>query len=478
MSFTPVQEISNTALVEAKNEYTKQLVSILSPLIYEGFETIFEDALAEFEIKEAEKRKYIRAVDSDDEISDLQYFQDLIKKIPGWNQDIIDRETRRIIDKSRCPWLEGLLEAVFVTNSKILSMPRTKNPSGEVGITYPKLRNFVHKCYVVCGFEVYQNAYLFDNEDITPIQKQKNAKEIMNIIKEGIVETIRIMEPTEEIIKNYFGNMEEQKINSFNKEEPTETSVVESIKNEDTNNNIETANMFKQLVKSVEESEKKLEEEESDESTEENSEEESTKENTEGGVVIRENTEQVNVTEAKTETQTEVTETTEVKENFVQPVLEENVSIKSLNDFRPPLMEKPLHIENIYEPETKDILPRRALESEDITESSGITEEDVKKISDSHRMERAQRRIIRNKDKIRMERERIERERLEREKILHQQNISLHENNEISSQSVAEVNTEVKNDAFLNVKEQLMMGGDDERRTSYFSTGEDYRSDY
>lgn len=174
-----MEEPSINVLVDAKTEYTKQLTNTLANLIKEGFDSLYEDA-CKFK-EDTNDPRY-------DDYSELQIFQDYLRKIPKWNQSIIDDETKRIINKSQCEWLEDLLAAVFISNAKVLSVIRLKNPSQQMKLKIPKLRNFIHKCYVECSREIYQNVYLFDNEEISTIEKQKNVRDIMNIVKEGIME--------------------------------------------------------------------------------------------------------------------------------------------------------------------------------------------------------------------------------------------------------------------------------------------------
>lgn len=193
-----MEDVSVNVLVDAKAEYTNQLTSILAPLIYEGFNSLYDEAV---DFKEnTQDPRY-------DEYSELQIFQDYLRKIPKWNQDMIDQETKRIITKSKCEWLEDLLAAVFISNAKILSVIRIKNPSHQMKLKIPKLRNFIHKSYVECSREIYQNVYLFYTEDITTIEKQKNVRDIMKIIKEGIIESVRKLMPVQEIIKTYLGRI-------------------------------------------------------------------------------------------------------------------------------------------------------------------------------------------------------------------------------------------------------------------------------
>jgi hypothetical protein len=194
------EELSANALVDAKNEYTKLLTSYLTPCITEGFISLYEDAKNEKE----EKRKDSRY----DDYSEIQIFQDFIKKIPKWNQDIIDKESDRIIHKSKCDWLERLLYGVFVSNAKVLSIVRIQpKKDDKMKLKIPKLRNFVHRCYIECGRELYKVAYLFDDEDITTIEKQKNIRDINSIVRDGIIEAVRKLLPIQDILKECIGNI-------------------------------------------------------------------------------------------------------------------------------------------------------------------------------------------------------------------------------------------------------------------------------
>ena len=194
------EELSANALVDAKNEYTKLLTSYLTPCITEGFISLYEDAKNEKEEKRNDSRY--------DDYSEIQIFQDFIKKIPKWNQDIIDKESDRIIQRSKCDWLERLLYGVFVSNAKVLSIVRIQpKKDDKMRLKIPKLRNFIHKCYVECGRELYKVAYLFDDEDITSIEKQKNIRDINSIVREGVIEAVRKLLPIQDILKDCIGNI-------------------------------------------------------------------------------------------------------------------------------------------------------------------------------------------------------------------------------------------------------------------------------
>ena len=90
-------------IVETKNEYTIQLVNILTPLLYEGFESIYSETRKI--IKKGEEKKMLKT------------FQQFIKKIPTWNNNLISNETKRIISQSRCDWTSDSWRSVWSRSS-------------------------------------------------------------------------------------------------------------------------------------------------------------------------------------------------------------------------------------------------------------------------------------------------------------------------------------------------------------------------
>jgi hypothetical protein len=225
------EELSANALVDAKNEYTKLLTSYLTPCITEGFISLYDDAKNEIEEKMKDSRY--------DDYREIQIFQDFIKKIPKWNQDIIDKESDRIVQKSKCEWLDRLLYGVFVSNAKVLSIVRIQpKKDDKMKLKIPKLRNFIHRCYVECGRELYKVAYLFDDEDITTIEKQKNIRDINSIVRDGIVEAVRKLLPIQDILKDCIGNIGgENTMNSTLHSESTANDDSENMFRKFTNSN-------------------------------------------------------------------------------------------------------------------------------------------------------------------------------------------------------------------------------------------------
>ena len=181
-------------LVETKNEYTIQLINILSPHIYEGFESIYSESKKI--IKKGEEKKLLKA------------FQQFIKRIPDWNSNLIDNETLRIRTASRCDFLHNLLKAVIKANIILLS--NSNNNSYSKAVIEKKyfdipLSKFIHRCYVECARQFYNSPYLFYH-DMRPIERKRNQRDSYDIIKNSIKEAIRKILPVQHILNKYLGD--------------------------------------------------------------------------------------------------------------------------------------------------------------------------------------------------------------------------------------------------------------------------------
>ena len=186
-----MEEISPNVLVDAKEEYTRQLTRILVPRMYEGISHIYSEA------------KNL-ANENENENKTLVIFQNLLKNIPQWNQNIIEKETNRNIEKSGINRLEDLISAIFVIYSKILSAVRVTNHSRihNFHLTVPKLHHFIHECYIEMARKFYMNTMLF-NDELTPNEQQINVRESYKIVKDSIIEAIRILLPVKAILQEY-----------------------------------------------------------------------------------------------------------------------------------------------------------------------------------------------------------------------------------------------------------------------------------
>ena len=207
-----MEEPSINIYLEAKNEYTKRLTTSLVPLVFEGFNSLYDDA-CKFKDETRDPRY--------DDYSELQIFQDYLKKIPKWNNDLIDQECDRILQRSKCKYLDELLWAVIFSNIKVLSVIRSKNPRNDIDHEYIALKDFIHKCYKECARELYSSdvVILFDKESVSVLDRSKNVRDIKKIIEKGILESISESLPYKQIIRTYIGKI------PADHEEDTENSM-------------------------------------------------------------------------------------------------------------------------------------------------------------------------------------------------------------------------------------------------------------
>ena len=191
--------ISN--LHEAKNEWCCRLVSIFSPLVIEGVRSIFNEA-------------WKMCADTDELGKYLMTFQNLLSRVPKWNSVIVEEERKRIIERSGCNYLDDLITCVHIIQLKVLTSIRVGNKQKKIDISIPKLDHFIHKIYIHAARKVYMNVYLFE-KNVSPLQMQKNSRELEMIVQECILTTIRESIPTEAIIRAYMDESVEQEEEVF-----------------------------------------------------------------------------------------------------------------------------------------------------------------------------------------------------------------------------------------------------------------------
>jgi len=199
-------------LHESKNEWCGRLVSVLTPLVIEGFRSIFNES-------------WKLCVDNNETNKYLMTFQNLLSRIPQWNSVIVEEERKRIIERSGCNYLEDLITCVHIIQLKVLTCIRVGNKQKKIDISIPKLDHFLHRVYIHSARKLYRNIYLFEKK-ISDLQVQKNGRELEIMIQESILTTIRESIPTEAIIRAYLDESieeEEQVIIEALEEKPDES---------------------------------------------------------------------------------------------------------------------------------------------------------------------------------------------------------------------------------------------------------------
>ncbi len=175
--------VNNNIIIEAKNQYTLQLIDTLAPYIFSGLKSI-----------------HVKC-------SSLKKFQEELTNIPKWNKLIIENEYDRVVKYSKCDWLDKLIESVFVCNVKILTAINADNDS-VFQIKVPDTKDFLHACYVESARNLFVEPHLIKDDE-----HNKNMKMCIETIGKSIEKTIHHFIPKQEII--------EQCLNAYKNEQET-----------------------------------------------------------------------------------------------------------------------------------------------------------------------------------------------------------------------------------------------------------------
>ena len=165
-----MEENNSSIFTQAKIEYTQQLIDVLTQPMVDGIKSIYDES------------KVVYSTQTN--LSILNIFRTFLEKVPGWNNELVEVETERIIKESKCDWLDDLVTAVFISHTKILTSIGPNLNNTRINLTIPKTIIFIHKCYINLAREIWKNPYLFD-ENIVGSEYQKNMRTIELITKES-----------------------------------------------------------------------------------------------------------------------------------------------------------------------------------------------------------------------------------------------------------------------------------------------------
>ena len=182
------KNVALNVLVDAKTEYTKQLVDMLTPRIYEGITSLYEDAKLDSEPAKV-----------------LVHFQQQLSQIPNWTTDIL----RGICPNTKKQIVIGssLVTVVFISHAKVLTSVKFNGiePEQPIDLKKPKGPQFVHKCYIQTAREFWKNPYLCYDYNLSAIDIQRNFREAHQLISSSITEMIRKLLPVRTILQEYLG---------------------------------------------------------------------------------------------------------------------------------------------------------------------------------------------------------------------------------------------------------------------------------
>jgi hypothetical protein len=193
----------------------------------------------------------------------LWKFQELLSQVSEWNVDKVQREIQKIITDIQCDYLEELVTAVFIAHTKVLTAIRIGNKNKRVQITIPKLDHFLHRSLSECSRLLWSSAYLFHN-DLSPIEKQKNHRQIEGLLHEGVGQAIRGLLPVKNILKDYLSepdadekDEDDEKVDAVEVVEKAEKiDEVEKVEKAEEVDEVEKAEKVDEVVEKTEKLEK------------------------------------------------------------------------------------------------------------------------------------------------------------------------------------------------------------------------------
>ena len=184
-----MDDTTSNILQESKNEWSILLMNYVTPHIMDGFRSIFNESVQLCDTNE-EPEKY------------LMTFQNLLTRIPKWNQQTIDLEKERIVKMCNCAYLEDLVVCVHIIQMKILSCVRVGSETKKLNIDIPDFGLFVHQVYTNVARKLYSSIYLFELE-VSGLEKQKRTREFELLVQVCIMNTIRDRIPIEALLRQY-----------------------------------------------------------------------------------------------------------------------------------------------------------------------------------------------------------------------------------------------------------------------------------
>lgn len=193
-----------SVLAQGREFYLRQLKLHLTPLVYEGLVSLYEDAKR----KEEETNEF--------EGNELKQFQKLLCDIPSWNQSVLEEETRRIL--TEVDFLMEMVAAVFVAHVQILASVKLGGKNSKIRVKIPTSDIFIHAVYSRSAETFYYSPYKFQNYHV-----RENNEYIREIINRNIDDVIDNMIPIESIIKEYISNV----FTAHTKENPRTVETIE-----------------------------------------------------------------------------------------------------------------------------------------------------------------------------------------------------------------------------------------------------------
>ena len=187
-----MEDYNLAVLVDAKTEYTNQLINLCKKQMYSSIQQLFKISKKECEV-------------NSNPIDTLSLFQTKLAEIPAWDAEKIKTEYDQLVISSNCDWLDELLTAVFMSHSRILSSVHSNPNNPQVSLDIPNFQEFMHQCYIDIARCFWKSPYLFD-DTVSSYDYQRNRRDCELMIEKTIGESLRRQLPVKHLLKKYLGN--------------------------------------------------------------------------------------------------------------------------------------------------------------------------------------------------------------------------------------------------------------------------------
>lgn len=177
----------------AKTHLRNHLSAVLLSHIQDGIWSIYENAKLV-----CERNKEVDQT--------LMTFQNLLTRVATWTPDTLEQEVKRIVQASKCEYIEELLTGVFLAYMRAFAAMqyRPSNDLIEIEFEKPTLDKFLHELYKQVARGAWKHAYLFKTYSITTEQQARNRKDIEALVEDSLDKVIDSFLPWKDIAKSYF----------------------------------------------------------------------------------------------------------------------------------------------------------------------------------------------------------------------------------------------------------------------------------
>jgi hypothetical protein len=183
------KDLDLNLLIMAKNEYTTFLNAMLRNKIKEGLLTQYNTA-----VEESPSPNMI-----------IRTYQRILKDTPLWNQNIVKKETKRVLGHNRAIF-PNLLALLYVAKVKIMASVRVTRGTSYVALSMPSAEAFIHQVYIECAHILYENPTLCHLPS-TDVYLHFHRNDVLNeVVKRGIEEALLAMLPINDILNEYLNH--------------------------------------------------------------------------------------------------------------------------------------------------------------------------------------------------------------------------------------------------------------------------------